>query len=684
MAGGAIREAGIPAEEQGALRRVATLVAREASADEVFAAVSEEVGLLLGAQTANTYRFEGVEAVALGGWSEPGADGVPPGSRLGLEGPTAVPLVHRRREPVRIDCYDGIDGSFAEYLRGLGIRSTVAAPVFAGEALWGAITASSTAEAMPEGSEQQLARFAELVSHSLGNHDARRRLHEERDFAAAVVELSQTLICVFDRDGRIVRFNAACERATGWSADEVLGRDARELIIPPEHLELFDEILERAFAEQEAHPMQGWWLTKDGGRRTIEFSNRAITDADGNVAHFVSTGLDVTEREHATEQIVRLATEQAALRRVATLVARSPDPELVFEAVAEEAGRLLGADSSGAIRFDGDTATTVGRWAAGEIRAFPAGAVVSLTGSDGLTAVVARTGKPARVDDYSRVRGDAARGMHEAGYRSGVGAPIVVGGATWGMVLVSSTAEEPLGADAERRLGDFAELVALALESAQARTELLESRARIVGAGDEARRRLERNLHDGAQQRLVTLSLQLQLARRRLQRDPLEAEALIGAATDELQVALEELRELARGLHPAVLADRGLGPALESLASRAPFPVEISGVPPGRLDPRVEVAVYYLASESLTNAAKHAAPTAVSITLAAAADALEVEVADDGRGGAELAGGTGIRGLADRVEALGGRLAVESPPGVGTTIRARLPLRGAESRRPSG
>jgi signal transduction histidine kinase len=382
----------------------------------------------------------------------------------------------------------------------------------------------------------------------------------------------------------------------------------------------------------------------------------------------------VTEREQATAEIVRLASEQSALRRVATLVARSAEPELVFEAVAEEAGRLLGADSAGTIRFDGDTATTVGRWSAGEIRAFPAGAVVSLRESDGLTAVVARTGKPARIDDYSSVRGEAARGMHEAGYRSGVGAPIVVGGYPWGMVLVSSTAAEPLGLDAERRLSDFAELVALALESAQARSELLESRARVVSAGDAERRRLERNLHDGAQQRLVTLSLQLKLAERRLHDDPGTAGTLIGAASEELRLALEELRELARGLHPAVLTDRGLRPALEALAARAPFPVELSGVPEERLDERVEAAVYYLVSESLTNAAKHAAATTVAVALRTEQDALEVTVADDGRGGADLGGGTGIRGLADRVESLGGRLGVDSPPGAGTTVRARLPL----------
>jgi PAS domain S-box-containing protein len=663
-------------DEQAALRRVATLVARGAPAEEVFAAVSEEVGRLVGAQTANTYRFEGAnEAVAVGRWSQGGDRGVQIGRRLRLDGPTAVPLVHRRREPVRIDDYEGVEGRFAAYLRELGVRSTVAAPVFLEERLWGAITASTTSdEPMPAGAEQQVAAFADLVSHSLASHEARRQLREERDFAEAVVDLSETLICVFDREGRIVRFNRAAERATGWSAGEVLGRDARDLIVPPEHRQLFDEILEAAFERRQPHPMRGYWRTKAGGHRLIDFANRALEDADGAVRYFVSTGLDVTERERATEEIVRLASEQAALRRVATLVARGAAPELVFDAVAEETGKLLDVESVGTIRFDGDVATTVGRWSVGPIRAFPAGAVVPLTGSDGLTAVVARTGRPARIEDYSAVRGEAAQRMHEAGYRSGVGAPIVVGGRTWGMLLVASTDERPLGADSERRLGDFAELVALALESAQARTELVESRARIVSAGDAERRRLERNLHDGAQQRLVTLSLQLRLAQGRLRNDPDAADALIGAAADELQLALEELRELARGLHPAVLADRGLVPALEALAARAPFPVEVEGVPAERLAEPVEAAVYFVVSESLANAAKHAEPSHATVTVATTGDAVSVEIADDGRGGAVLEGGTGLRGLADRVEALGGMLSVASAAGEGTTVRAELPL----------
>jgi signal transduction histidine kinase len=238
-------------------------------------------------------------------------------------------------------------------------------------------------------------------------------------------------------------------------------------------------------------------------------------------------------------------------------------------------------------------------------------------------------------------------------------------------VLVAS--EGILGVDAEQRLAGFAELLGLALEGADARAELNASRARILEAAFTERRRLERNLHDGAQQRLVALAIQLRMLERRLD-EPERAGALLHAATDELEQALEELRELARGLHPAVLHDRGLAPALETLAARAPLPVSVEGVPAERLDRPLEAAVYYVVAESLTNAVKHAEASELRVRMDATAGELRVEIADDGRGGADAVTGGGLRGLADRVEALGGRLALDSPPGAGTVVRAALPL----------
>jgi PAS domain S-box-containing protein len=207
--------------------------------------------------------------------------------------------------------------------------------------------------------------------------------------------------------------------------------------------------------------------------------------------------------------------------------------------------------------------------------------------------------------------------------------------------------------------------------------ELAASRARIVTAGDVERRRLERNLHDGAQQRLVALSLALRLALAKLDSDPEAARGTLADACDELALALDELRELARGLHPAVLVDHGLHAAVELLAGRAPVAVEIAGVPAERLPEPIEAAAYYLIAEALTNVAKYAGATSVRVRVATAGASVVVEVADDGVGGADAAGGSGLRGLADRVEALGGTLEVASPPGAGTSLRAAIPIEHA-------
>src|SRR4051812_19207990 len=376
----------------------------------------------------------------------------------------------------------------------------------------------------------------------------------------------------------------------------------------------------------------------------------------------------------AYEALAQLAEEQSALRRVATLVASAPEPEEVFQAVAEEAGRLLNVRSAATIRYEGGQAWTVGRWAdENDPGGFVVGTSVPLADSDGLTAIVARTGRPARIENYRDVRGRAAELMRANGFQSAVAAPIVAGGRIWGLVLVASV--ESLGPDAETRLAGFAELVALALESAEARAELNASRVRILEAGVTERRRLERNLHDGAKQRLVSIAIQLRVLEKRLG-EPDAALALLRGAALELEQALAELRELARGLHPAVLADRGLAPALETLASRSSLPLVIEGVPEERLAEPLEAAVYFVVAESLTNAVKHASASELRVRMRTDTGELRVEIADDGRGGADpdTGHGTGLRGLADRVEALGGRLAVESPVGVGTTVRAVLPL----------
>src|SRR5437764_5741436 len=357
----------------------------------------------------------------------------------------------------------------------------------------------------------------------------------------------------------------------------------------------------------------------------------------------------------------RLAEEQAALRRVATLVASSAQPKQVFQLVAEEAGRLLAARTAATVRFDQDSAVIVGSRSDGEGAGIEVGTLVLY--SDPGSPVYRATHDGGRIDDYAEVAGEAARLTRLRGYRSAVMAPITAGGRLWGTLAVFSASANHFPADAEQRLADFTNLVALALESAEAHDQLTASRARIVEASVAERRRLERNLHDGAQQRLVTLAVHLRLAQETLREDPAAAEAMLASVGEDLKLALEELRELARGLHPAVLNDRGLEPALQSLSNRAPFPVELVGVPRLRLDEGVEAAVYYVVAESLTNAAKHAAVSEARVEISTTNEDVVVEISDNGSGGASMDRGSGLRGLADRIEAVGGQLELKRPSG---------------------
>jgi signal transduction histidine kinase len=372
----------------------------------------------------------------------------------------------------------------------------------------------------------------------------------------------------------------------------------------------------------------------------------------------------------ADPEFVRLLEEQAALRRVATLVARDTDRLEVFAAVAEEVGRLFGADVTSMIRFDDDDGTIVGAWSREPTPASPIGVRVSM-GQDSTAARVHATGRPARVD-IDELPGDVYAVLRDLGVRASVGAPVVVHGELWGAV-VGATKDASFPPGAEQRLTAFAALVAQALANAEAREELAASRRRLVEAARVERRRLERNLHDGAQQRLVGLSMTLQLAERQLGRDPESARAALVRANAELSAALEELRELARGLHPAVLTDHGLQAALAALAARAPLPVEVSVDLDDRPAEPVEAAAYFVVAEALTNVARYASAGTASVTVRREADDVLVEVTDDGSGGADPDAGSGLRGLVDRVEALGGRLEVQSPVDRGTTVRARLP-----------
>jgi signal transduction histidine kinase len=378
--------------------------------------------------------------------------------------------------------------------------------------------------------------------------------------------------------------------------------------------------------------------------------------------------------EHSVERLEALLAHQSALHRVATLVAVDPDPGRLFDCVCEELGGVLGVDSTDMVRYEDDgTATVVGVWSASRAPSFPVGASVPVEG-ESVTAKLYRSGRPERVDDYTGVGGELAERLRPFGIASVVGAPIRVAGRLWGAIMAVSGQPYAFPGGTEQRIAEFAELVTAALANADAREQLAASSARIVEAGYQERRRLERDLHDGAQQALVGAAVSLGLAREKWSRAPEEALDLVDAALERLQAGLRDLRELAAGIHPSILTDRGLGAALHALAARSVVPVELGPLPSERLPAAVEATAYFVAAEALTNATKHARCERVEIGVRVEDGWAVVEVRDDGVGGADLSGGSGLRGLADRVSALGGKLGIQSPTCGGTAITARIAL----------
>ena len=386
----------------------------------------------------------------------------------------------------------------------------------------------------------------------------------------------------------------------------------------------------------------------------------------------VVSELAARSRREAVES-ARLGEEQAALRRVATLVAQRVSPPEVFEAVTREVGLRCDADLARMERYEADGAVTgVGAWSRTEGQ-LAVGTRFVLEGAS-IAGLVRTSGRPARVDTFVGTSGPIANEARELDIRSSVGCPIVVGGRLWGVIAASTRSDAPFPLDTESRIGEFTELVGTAIANAQSRAELTASRARVVAASDETRRRIERDLHDGTQQRLVSLALQLHGVEAAVPPERVQLKAELSGVTEGLDDLLDELRETARGIHPAILSEGGLAPALKTLARRSTVPVALEMRSEGRPPEPVEVAAYYVVSEMLTNAAKHAQATIVRVDVEQQGDVLHVFVGDDGVGGADPARGSGLIGLKDRVEALGGAISVESPVGAGTSVTVQLPL----------
>jgi signal transduction histidine kinase len=481
----------------------------------------------------------------------------------------------------------------------------------------------------------------------------------------ALLDAIPDVVFRISRDGTYLDVQADDSATLPVPAAELIGTNVRDLL-PPEIAEHELATIAQALDSQAMTSVE-YELKIEGVPRHFEL--RMVPSGMNEVVTIVR---DFTVKRRIEAEQRRLADEQAALRRVATLVAADTPPEQVFGTVTEEVCRLLGIPSAVLERFESaSTATIVARY--GErLSEFEVGMVIEL--EEGLASTqVLRTGLPARVNSYEGVPGEIGERVRALGVGYAVAVPITLAGATWGSLVATFGADEREPPHTERRLQAFAELVSLGLASAHARDELAASRLRIVEAADAERRRLERNLHDGAQQRLVGLSVALRLAEAKVPPGSEEVEELLGVAGEQLTEALTELRELAQGIHPAVLTERGLKAALEVLAARAPLPVALDVRLPQRLPEPVEAAAYYVASEALANVVKHSRAGSARLRAQQLDGRAVIEIEDDGAGGADPEG-SGLFGLRDRVETLDGRLRIESPPGRGTLVQAELPV----------
>ena len=367
------------------------------------------------------------------------------------------------------------------------------------------------------------------------------------------------------------------------------------------------------------------------------------------------------------------------MRRVATLVAEGAAPTEVFDAVIAEVGQLLGAAQIGLARYENEHEISVLAIRGQSPEILRAGVRLPLDG-DSVNARILRTGRSARLNFAEEGSGSIAEVLRRDNVNATVGAPIVVDGAVWGMIGASWRGDDQPPADAEERLAQFAGLLATAVSNAAMRGELAASRARVIAAADESRRRIERDLHDGAQQQLVTLAVALQRAQAKIPSGLDEVRADVGRVADGLTGAINELRDLSRGIHPAILTEGGLSPALKALGRRSAVRVKLDVGFEHRLPDQVEVAAYYTVSEALTNASKHANATRVWVSLRVEDDMLLLSVRDDGAGGADATRGSGLTGLRDRIEALGGRIQIESQTGSGTVIEVAIPIAGPADR----
>jgi signal transduction histidine kinase len=696
-------------QQHSALRDIATLVAQDAGSETIFGAIVNGASQLLGGVSfIRLFRFDtsiGMLIDVSTHTPDEIRNLVGAGAQFKLDESPLAGLVVKTGQPARIDDWSTVPGELAaRYLRD-GFGPAIGVPITVDGVIWGAITAYNVQDdAIPTGSEVRLTEFAQLMATAISNVQARDTLKDLAEWQGALGRVA-TLVAEGDEPESV--FTAVAHEAARIlrvGAVALLRYDAQANVL----VKLFGTHGGRSpvpdgtsFSLEDA-PLEAKVLETDEPARLDDWSDLPGPVAAGHIANgfgqsvaaaviinnstwgFISAfgeadevlplGSEVKLAEftrlmasaisnaEARSALRSLAEKQGtALRRVATLVAQQASPGVIFAAVADEASRALGVQIVEVIRRAGGSLLLLGSTARDDLNG-------PLSDGEVLVAMkIMESGLAERIDGRSIAEFDQDELPSSS---TTVGAPILVDGGHWGLIVVTSA--EDLPNDTETRLIDFTHLVASSISNVQARDNLLASRARIVSASDETRRRIERNLHDGIQQRLVSLGMNLGTVRRRYAMSP-EVEKGLDELTRDLENVVEEIRVFSQGLHPDLLTRSGLGPSIRSLARRSASPVEVDITDRVRYPEAVEIAVYFAVSEGLANATKHSQASVVSIRIDFDGSDVRASISDDGIGGASLKGGSGLIGIVDRLEALGGHVLLDSPPNGGTTITVTLP-----------